>query len=995
MSRRNKSKIKKIAKDVIPPLAAVVDPVAGVFAVIIISSLSNENDNTKINTGRPVELEKNFLKEKSFEIFGNDNLPEARRDLFIEMICDKCNGWKFEVKRFLLEYHYLDKYAQDIAKYIDRGDEKILLYAKRVLKIIVNECRKTTVYYETVESLLRDIYHISERNKLSKKKALYLDECLCRYRENLADITEKDDLYPYLPETNISFVSDESLINEYDRFIKYDYFDTYLNDVINPFFDKLMKSNSKNQIFYQKKKQEVEKLLGSFKDFNEIFEKLNEIQQDLIEKEKSKKKNHLPTFGNLDKHSLKNCFPISGYYGAGKTTLSYKLANNNLNAIHVFLSLNKNIDLETQLRDSLNLIFNTNETAKKVLNDNRDMQFVFVIDNLLRGFLSENGEIFKVFAFIEKYNTKKNIKWLLLIQTDYLNWFQEQVKSYKEIHNTPVIFPWNWSLDLQAFELYDIWLKLDQRYKHIKVMDQILLEKRGELPRWINEVRERSYYTPLFIRIALSYKYPDELFHKEDLSYPEFCRYYYNILNKRVDDVMILVDELSKICRNKKLIEIIIPKDLKYCESLVQYGNPESLVQYGLLESQDEKENNIDSPKQHIFSGVPDIVWFYRIAANEVENVGNIAREIDKIYNQAIDPDGERAEEKEKFIMNICSMMVLLMEGKINKDDDKERCINCIKDILSSRYSIAASYILKKSVSDIRNSIISWLIRKKDEGDADCLPEVSLLQICEDGIVKFDVLQELIKYIYKIRKTLASDEISLFFNILYYNMEYYGYQDCIKILKRVNVFEKSKQVDPQKVGFSFANITYQNCNNDKDLVKESKKAFLDLGSRKKERFPNRIVDYYIEYIFDYYIAKNGFEGFKYLIEQHYYRSSELSAGKQNINKAIGMSGSFFYRDIYPEFNCKWDPKEYRKEYENMIEEYSKSKDIWKRRLALYLIVHTGLKHIDYRIGFLSEHLRQIFLDLYSSDDMQEYIDGSVKLFYKSNIEMTKRYNRVP
>ena len=47
------------------------------------------------------------------------------------------------------------------------------------------------------------------------------------------------------------------------------------------------------------------------------------------------------------------------------------------------------------------------------------------------------------------------------------------------------------------------------------------------------------------------------------------------------------------------------------------------------------------------------------------------------------------------------------------------------------------------------------------------------------------------------------------------------------------------------------------------LVKESKKAFLDLGSRKKERFPNRIVDYYIEYIFDYYIAKNGFEGFKY------------------------------------------------------------------------------------------------------------------------------------
>ena len=536
---------------------------------------------------------------------------------------------------------------------------------------------------------MREIYdQFYQRNKSSEKNLLKLEECLYRYKGCIDDVIRKYDSNPHRPKNcSISFVQDELIFNEYERFIANDCFGGQKKEFDRLFSD-LIKNDRKNTHFYQSKKSDIGRLLNSSSQkYADISKRTAKVQQELLKKNPGKAGEINRVFAKMNGLDLNNCFLISGYYGAGKTKLAYELAKNNLEVIHVFLSSNEN--LENQLKDSLNEIFGETETAKTLLNKYRDLQFVFVVDDLQRGFLSGN-DIYEIFGFIEEYS-QRNVKWLLLIQTDFVNWFQDIIKEYEE-NNAKIINAWDWSGELSAFVLYG-WLKIDQRYKHIKAMDQMLLESTDVLPGWIEEVRLRNYFTPLFIRIVLSFKDHDELYLKPDISYPKFCKYYYGILAKNV--------------------------------------------------------------------------------------------------------------------------------------------------------------------------------------------------------------------------------------------------------------------------------------------------FLEHGSKHYGTFPKKIVDYYIEYIFDYYIAENGFEGFKYLIKKHYDMSQRLSDGKQNINKAIVMAGAYFFRHINLEFYIKWDPEDYSEKYKDMVKSYAAAEAIWKKRLAMYLIIHVGIKENKYRINS-SHDLLPVFRNLYKSKEMQTFLEDSAHTFYKSN-----------
>ena len=69
----------------------------------------------------------------------------------------------------------------------------------------------------------------------------------------------------------------------------------------------------------------------------------------------------------------------------------------------------------------------------------------------------------------------------------------------------------------------------------------------------------------------------------------------------------------------------------------------------------------------------------------------------------------------------------------------------------------------------------------------------------------------------------------------------------------------------------------------------------------------------------------------------------------------------------------------------MIMQYAKDKDVWKKRLAMYMIIHVGWKFEKYRISPLSD-LLPVFRDLYACEDMKTFIDDTAEDFFKSNFD---------
>ena len=805
----------------------------------------------------------------------------------------------------------------------------------------------------------------------------------------------------------IDYVKDDSVFKAFSDFLDFNYIDN-TKELLTKYNERIQRK-SKN-----KRKLQFE-FDSIFDDYSNYIE-LNRHLQDALKRHKNKlpqktefEKLYFALCREIERSSFQNCFLVTGYYGSGKTRLSLELAHSHSADGVVFKYINtNNITNRADLNKAISVAYNHfnrfQSASIKLEKTNNKGKLVIIVDDI-QSLVTRIGISFNDLTSVINQFSDNRVKWILLLQTDYLRKWEKTLAVFSEKHY--FIFP----SEVSDSVFLGKWLDLPRRNKTNQVVEQVLNGHCLQIDWiWKNKVENTCFYGPLMASVLVACK--NQAIAKAASNKPtgirpyrsqflDFCQKYLEVLS---GDNFVIEDHLRHFvpsCWANKSLQIL-PDDNDRHKCI-------DLTSCGLA--------RIDEVNHDMFWGIPDMVWAYKSKENAKEDIINALNN-----NTAI-----------RTLSNISGSCDYVMQVIL---------------IVFLQYYTATdrTQIIKNELKQYEESFLFRLFSQYDTIERNKTIEVILenftpekqyqvfediIFVCHLGGLPYKLLKKTIDLVANHLVTMGAKMdrsfLSHFGKTIQANSESYSEDQIIALVEDLHLFGNSlvnclcdssscntKEVEKELleffelIGRSLARNAYNHASHSEGNIGKKVKQLLNTSANRFDtavdhddsqlgnaRIPNSIWDYYIEYLCDEIISHEGDNSFQVFEELNWYDyNMEPTHARKRRNQLYTLSVGYFYRDNSNLGYFGFSPtkqKEYIEEYNKRIQFLSASDMFGQKRLAIYMMVHAGQKLSKYQSkknesyeSFLKEMLR----DKDTKILMQE---RSVREFINTNYKGLVRY----
>ena len=785
--------------------------------------------------------------------------------------------------------------------------------------------------------------------------------------EKIGDLIRNYEFDPCFSSSSISFIKDEIIFDTFSYFLKYNYIDQLREKLKQYNNDIKIRTNNKERYEF-----EYNSLISTDKSYIELTRGLR-----LALESHRDKLPHKPIYNKLytwirtavDNDSFQNCFFLTGYFGSGKTRLSLELAKSYFTDRVIFKyigvnSIHSKEDLVTQISDAYSRFCRFQECIN-ISQSDKDGKLVIILDDIHLMTTKDNTRFSDIVSVVEQFSYN-SVKWMLIIQTDYLNAWEKTNSYFTEKH------AFRLTRGMEYSSISENWLDLNKRYKSHRVVEQILgcsLNNWG----WKKTVENTCYYGPLLacVLVASKKRHPTMRTSLHEFPFIDFCEKYKAVLTGDNLTINKYMQHFARSCWANRSLRIQERSQIDEENACIHLTN------CGLMH-RDEIHNDL-------LWGIPDMVW-----ADESSDLSEAIQAI----TSAIERNQLRTIYNNIVENNYVALVILITFcKKFKKQNRIERIKSEIKQYSESNlfklYSLydaeGRNYAVKKIVESFRLVDIPQTFE-------------DVLLSCHLGGLSYDTLVMIVTAISgylpnieiaKVRRlSIQIAGIIQANSIVYTDEQILGLLDILRQFeeKLINYFydtcatTESKAKEKmllgifESIGRSLAHGAVNRiflAEGDKPKYKKKKlKQLLKKTAEgydgtivnpcsplNGEKAPNSIWDFYIEYLCDEIINHEGRDAFIFFDQvfdddnPHWYDfSQEPSIVRQRRNQLYTLSlGYFFrnYRDIN-HFDISRKAQEgYIDEYIKIVNSLSSTDEYSHKRLALFMMVHTGPKQYQY------------------------------------------------
>ena len=833
---------------------------------------------------------------------------------------------------------------------------------------------------ESLISILHELYQNHEKNHCvfnSDDYIKYIDAIYADYFHIFFSIQFSESKY----DIESYFECDPQLFKEFDLFLEYKW-----------------ESKALNGLDLQ---QQEDRLFSGFLQNIDFFFSLDDNVNNIINRIKAtKSKNGFKSerliflcrrIGNV---RFGNCLFIAGNFGSGKTRLSLELAQyirrkegKAIKSVFLFVkSESAPKCIESNLAAAFKKLFNAEHTIEQYMSAFAyHYNLIIILDDVHKYF--QNWITLEDMLKIIKKYSRPYVKWLILTQPGY---GKDPCDLYEGFFSK---YAYQWSPAQKKYQIGE-WFNLDEWHRGKDTPGKII---QHSIPLseskwvWKKKVSSTDYYTPLFSNVLLRYVlyYGNySIFWKKDLLFPDFCKMYYSILSK----------ERQEIAKDVRLIVLYLLKEhsLSFDGDVIDQTQDNyfcNLINSGLLIKQKDY-----SDEDTIYECIPDIVWIYKLAMTAKKEW--LSRENVIIHEIASKAWADNIE----LFNSILSMVIQSAEKTADSADTK--IVENWDILLDNGFEYATINSGFKCNPALRNELVKKILKRKK-----VLKKISptFLHLCALGELEPQSLYCIIDiYINEFPNEISNNE-NLFAHMLWKNYQTMQWKEIITALHHLSAIQsliphkEMIQIMGEDLGRSVAEramvvgdietaiLSAKEASEGDSLHTSNKQKIkkVDMQSSKQQRkitqtvrYLSNIYDWFCASFCDAVIQQYQEDGYSKMRDARWYTFSD-SPNRYELrrNKALTFALAYKYRYY---FNNRFFGAKYVKWYTNFIQNLSQREKA-RKKFALFLIVHTGLKEENYNLNDANKKLVLIAREILSQGSMRALMkEPSVQKFIKCN-----------
>lgn len=679
---------------------------------------------------------------------------------------------------------------------------------------------------------------------------------------------------------------------------------------------------------------------------------------------------------HLSKTHFENCMMISAYYGSGKTRLSIELARQSVNwnkkivadsELHpMFLLVNcgNTENLEQNIQQELGDLFGSAHSIDEYLHCLPEkMILTIVLDDIHK--LLQGGKTYQdIFTIINRYS-RINVKWIIMIQPGYSKQYDILDFSQNERYS------YEFRTKLKNYQNNN-WFQLDDWNKDIGIV-RVMIEQVPAIDftqwKWWSKVSAATFFNPLFANVLILYYelFPGDRYSLEtDLCFPRFCSKYYEVLGKG----SLSVNQSTIILANYFLESYSLLFRNPETKPIVEQDKCNELINHGLLNLIQSRYDR--SPK---YCGTPDIVWYFQMAVSAKEQW------VTDNNTFKVSIRDNRNEKNGQLFDCIMSMLIIMLMETALEESNYTVIEPLWETLLEQNFEQPLLESGFKLDRYLRVLLVKFLMKHEDILHQNY--EV-FLRICVLGELSGDLLEQVIIVSLKNYRDQVKANVRTFVYMLqrcYIGLEWEQILKIFSILNPINELGLDKATI-EKIGCNLAKSIVVQATEKNELDKAIEKALYVIEEDRKlgeikEKCPSNLCDYFSQYFCNEVIVSQSVNAFEKLQRVNWYHfKNKLRWNEQRRNILLTLSLAYVFRET--------DDEEYSEWYVSFVEKLSTHTSCTYRKLALYLVAHSGLKDNSYAIQ-KNSRLGSVAKELYTHPDLHnECTRGSLKRFYRQN-----------
>lgn len=679
---------------------------------------------------------------------------------------------------------------------------------------------------------------------------------------------------------------------------------------------------------------------------------------------------------HLSRTHFENCMMISAYYGSGKTRLSIELARQSVNwnkkivadsDLHpMFLLVNcgNAENLEQNIQQELGDLFDSTHSIDEYLNCLPEKTMLTIVLDDIHKLLQSGKTCQDIFTIINRYS-RINVKWIMMIQPGYSKQYDILDFSQNERYG------YEFRTELKNYQK-NFWFQLDDWNKDIEIV-QVMIEQVPAIDfsqwKWWSKVSAATFFNPLFANVLILYYelFPGDRYSLEaDLCFPRFCLYYYEVLKNESTSV----NQSTIILANYFLESYSLLFMNRENKAIVEQDKCNELINHGLLYQIQSRYDRY--PK---YCGTPDIVWYFQMAVSAKEQWVNDNNTLKESIR-----DNRNEKNGQLFDCIMSMLIIMLMETALEESN-----LTVIEPLWETLLELNFEQPLLESGfkldRNLRVLLVEFLMKHEDILYQNY--EV-FLRICALGELSGDLLEQVIIVSLKNYRDQVKANVRTFVYMLqrcYIGLEWEQILKIFSILNPINELGLDKATI-EKIGCNLAKSIVVQATEKNELDKAIEKALYVIEEDRKlgeikEKCPSNLCDYFSQYFCNEVIVSQSVNAFEKLQRVNWYHfKNKLRWNEQRRNILLTLSLAYVFRET--------DDEEYSEWYVSFVEKLSTHTSCTYRKLALYLVAHSGLKDNSYAIQ-KNSRLGSVAKELYTHPDLHnECTRGSLKRFYRQN-----------